>query len=58
MEAFLKQTMSTMKKIDIIIKKLNVTQSRSKRLCPSLLTETNLFVNTNAYLFKSLGITP
>ena len=42
----MKTTKLTMKKNDIVIKNLNITQIKSKSHCPSLLMLTSLFVKT------------
>ena len=54
----LERTELTMKEIDSVMKKLNITHIKSKCLCPSLLIENNLFVNAKTYPFKSFGTTP
>ena len=54
----LKKTDLTMKKNKDVMKNLKITQIKSKSRCASLLKLTNLFVNTKAYPFISLGTTP
>ena len=56
-EALLKTIKLIMKEKDDVMKKLNIIKIRSKCLCPSLLSENSLFVNTGAYPFISLGTT-
>ena len=47
-----------MQENDSVMKKLKITEMKSKCFCPSLLIKTNLFVNTKAYPLISLGTTP
>ena len=56
-KTLLKKTNLTSKENEAFMKKLNITQIRSKCFRPSELIETNLLVNSKAYLFISLGTT-
>ena len=53
-EALLKKAKLTLKEIDGVMIKLNITQIKSKCPGPSMRMETNLYVNTKTYPFISL----
>ena len=53
-EAFSKKTELTLEENDSVMEKLNITQIKSKRFCPSLLLLEKLLDNTKAYTFMSL----
>ena len=57
-EALLKKTKLSMKENDSLMRNLNITWINSNCRCPSLLTDTNLFVNTKANPFTLFGKTP
>ena len=51
-EALLKKTESSMKENKDVMRKIYITKIKSKCLCPSLLTDTNLIVNRREYPIK------
>ena len=51
-EAFSKKTELPLEENDSVMEKLNITQIKSKRFCPSLLLLEKLLVNTNSIKFN------
>ena len=57
-ESLIKKTELTMKENEDVMKKLNITQIKSKRRCPSLEIDIYLLVNTKAYPYIPPAATP
>ena len=53
-EALLKKTELTMKENEEVLNKLNKTQIQSYCFCPTLLADTNLFVNRKAIEYPTI----